>query len=62
MWVHLDNHKEVIPECKGCQRVFVVNRGGKKIEICSCSPCPDMEWLLGECSRHTDREKRNDPA
>jgi hypothetical protein len=44
--LHLDNHEKIVKECKGCLRVFVT-RGGMK--ICSCRPCPRMEWLLGKC-------------
>lgn len=60
--IFLDNHEEVVEKCKGCQRAHETKRGGKYVLICTCCPYPRMEWLFGQCSRHSDRDDKTDPA
>jgi hypothetical protein len=57
--MRLPDHKEIVPECEGCKRVFREAIGDKRL-ICSCRPYPKMAWLGGvlcEDATHIGREE-----
>jgi hypothetical protein len=61
MSYNISNHQKIVPECKGCARIF--ERYDEEI-VCSCNCYPDTKWWYGtKCPDATtfDHEELEDP-
>ena len=58
------NEEEVVPECKGCDRITKGLGMGDK-QFCACHPFPKIHWWGGySCpdATHIDKNQDEDPT